>query len=91
MPQRLRMGRDRDDGDLVSSGTVDPEDAPSGRGFVFRVGFEDLLAVWPLDRGELVGVETRVAWIGLQHAKGFSHCLELLGEGWSGGQPIKIV
>jgi len=80
---RLRMGRDRNDGDLVSPGAINPEDAPSGRGFVFRVGFEDFLAVRSFDRSELVGVESRVAWIGFQQSKGLSHCLELFGEGWS--------
>ena len=58
------MRRDRDDGDFFFSGSVIPENPVGSGRAVFRVGFEHILAIGPVQIREFMRIEARMARVG---------------------------
>lgn len=64
------MRRDCDDGDYVLARAVGPGDAVGAGRLAFGVGFKDVFTNWAEHSNELVGVQSRIARVGLQLSQG---------------------
>ena len=84
------MRGDCENRDLLSAGSVEPENPPRRRSPVLCVGFEDFFAAGSPEGVEFVGLESGVAGVRLQQAQCFSHCLESFRKRSVGLQVVEI-
>src|SRR5208282_99378 len=72
------MRRDSYDCDGIGFGAAEPEDAVSGRSFIFSVSFEDFLAARATERLIFVRMQGRMALAGPEQAERFLDRLQSL-------------